>query len=546
MTVAKSPGATRKRGPISTGSKIVRFDISGLNRRFTVLEDVICRSSRVFKARFQQQRKEITTNCSTCFDDLDAVTEEITFCDKCGQNFHEVCIAKWRLERLRTFQPMTCPMCRGRWTDRSRPDIEHLKIKQELDGQAVQVYLDWLYSGTVRIDDSIPRTNDDFNVVLLQCWEVSDAMGDETFREAVIQEFFGEAEAHFWAKSIDYAFVDGKGSEATRDFVMDVFLTGVPNDWFKTESEKWPKTFAQKLADHCLKKALSGEKIKTYEEIETMYMKSQADEDKEEVMDVVSADDEDVEDLPLHRLRSRMKNRRPSFLLTRKEAPAPPRKQRKLTKNQAAITAAMYIALLPCLDLIDPLMELNAPARLSRSTLQSQGSLMSESRRFNEYDEAEVIDSEEETEEEEQVKLMKPRKKDKLDGILSQPGTDLVELCKGPFKSSETIPASEDEEQATKVAENEGKKKSKAKGAKKTKKRQTEVERLGGPVEDKPMSRRSSRVKAHETEGLDKAEDSADEAGLENQDAADEDANCWCTASESLRRPAIWKGGRWM
>ena len=253
----------------------------------------------MFKARFQRRRKESTTSCSTCFEDLDAVTEDITFCDKCGQNFHEACIAKWMTERRRTFQPMTCPTCRGNRTDRSRPDIERFRIEQELDGQAVQVYLDWLYSGTLHIDASVSRTEDYFNVVLLQCWEVSDAMDDEGFRDAVIQEFFNEAEAHFWARSIDYAFVDGKGSDAMRDFVMDIFLTQVSYDWFKTEGRKWPKTFVQKLADHCMKKALSGERIKSYEEIEAVYVTLEEDEDKDAWMKRVSADEDDIEDLPL-------------------------------------------------------------------------------------------------------------------------------------------------------------------------------------------------------------------------------------------------------
>lgn len=49
-----------------------------------------------------------------------------------------------------------------------------------------------------------------------------------------------------------------------------------------------------------------------------------------------------------------------------------------------------------------------------------------------------------------------------------------------------------------------------AKGAKKPRKRQTEVERLGDPVEGETKSRRSSGVKVHDTESLNRAEDSAD------------------------------------
>ncbi|KAJ4341691.1 hypothetical protein N0V87_001706 [Didymella glomerata] len=342
---------------------------------------------------------------------------------------------------------MTCPTCRGNWTDRSRPDIERFRIEQELDGQAVQVYLDWLYSSTLHIDASVSRTEDDFNVVLLQCWEVSEAMDDEGFRDAVIQEFFNEAEAHFWARSIDYAFVDGKGSDAMRDFVMDIFLTRVSYDWFKTEGRKWPKTFVQKLADHCMKKALSGERIKSYEEIEAVYVKLEEDEDKDAWMKRVSADEDDVEDLPLPRPQIEMTKRRPSFP-TAEETQPPARKQRKLTKNQAAITAAVYSAILPCLDLIDPLME-------------------------------------------------------------------FTRACSSTKTSSTKRKTADAQEQ-------KGKKKA-GKRTKKTNKSQTEVERLGGPVQDEPKLRRSSRLKAPDLESLNRVEDSAGEEDLEGQDAANED-----------------------
>lgn len=79
------------------------------------------------------------------------------------------------------------------------------------------------------------------------------------------------------------------------------------------------------------------------------------------------------------------------------------------------------------------------------------------------------------------------------------------------------------------------------------------MDRLGGPVEDTPKSKRSSRVKAHDTEGLHKAGDSADEAVFETPDEdvsepmefwwrcqhTDADTDCWCTNWESLGRPAI-------
>lgn len=285
-----------------------------------------------------------------------------------------------------------------------------------------------------------------------------------------------------------------------------------------------------------------------------------------------------------------MTKRRPSFP-TAEETQPPARKQRKLTKNQAAITAAVYSAILPCLDLIDPLMEFMRACSSTKTSSTKRKTADAQEQKvravvdalrerfenppvpkspevvFNEHDEAEVVDSEEdlsdeETDEEEEVEPVKPRRKDKLNVILSQSGGDFVEVYKGTVKPSETVRACEVEEELESDAEDEGKKKA-GKRTKKTNKSQTEVERLGGPVQDEPKLRRSSRLKAPDLESLNRVEDSADEEDLEGQDAANEDVSertdfwwrcqrtdadtgCWCTTWDSLGRPAIWKGGRWI
>ncbi|KAF1928939.1 uncharacterized protein M421DRAFT_92059 [Didymella exigua CBS 183.55] len=271
MTVSKSGGASKKLGPISTGSKIVRFDVPNLTRRFTVHEDVICRTSKVFKARFQQRRKELTADCSICFDDLNAVVQEISFCDTCGQNFHEDCTKKWTADRIRTYQQATCPMCCGAWANKSLSDLERLRIDQELDGQAVQSYLDWLYSRTVRIDVSISRTGDAFNLALLRCWKVSSAVQDTTFRDAIIATFFTEAKTHFWNESIEFAFGDKEKLAADmRNFVVEVFMTRMESGWFEGQSDEWPKAFVKALADKSLERALANKK--DFEDLKAMYM----------------------------------------------------------------------------------------------------------------------------------------------------------------------------------------------------------------------------------------------------------------------------------
>jgi hypothetical protein len=166
-----------------------------------------------------------------------------------------------------------------------------------------------------------------------------------------------------------------------------------------------------------------------------------------------------------------MTKRRPSFP-TAEETQPPARKQRKLTKNQAAITAAVYSAILPCLDLIDPLMEFTRACSSTKTSSTKRKTADAQEQKvravvdalrerfenppvpkspevvFNEHDEAEVVDSEEdlsdeETDEEEEVEPVKPRRKDKLNVILSQSGGDFVEVYKGTVKPSETVRASE-------------------------------------------------------------------------------------------------------
>jgi hypothetical protein len=133
--------------------------------------------------------------------------------------------------------------------------------------------------------------------------------------------------------------------------------------------------------------------------------------------------------------------------LTATTTPSPPKKQRrtpKLTEHQAATTAAVYSAMLACLDLIDPLMEFTRACAKLPAGSPKQKRVDEEEQRvrdvferlrerfenapvgeetkvvFNEFDEAEVVDSSEEgtggeeDTEEEVVQLVKPKKKEKV------------------------------------------------------------------------------------------------------------------------------------
>jgi hypothetical protein len=147
-------------------------------------------------------------------------------------------------------------MCRGAWRDKPVPEV--VQIQEALDAEAAQVYVTWLYSRTLNVDAAISHQTDDFNLKLLQCWEVSIVFDDDIFKDVVIHTFFTEAKAMFWSKSIKFAFEDERGNDNMRNFIVRIFMTRMKEGWFKTESKKWPRTFVEALADEYLDKVLDG------------------------------------------------------------------------------------------------------------------------------------------------------------------------------------------------------------------------------------------------------------------------------------------------
>jgi hypothetical protein len=145
-------------------------------------------------------------------------------------------------------------MCRATW--KNEPLVKNLNLNNnnKLDAEAVQTYLDWLYSVELRIPTHICRKTDTFNTVLLKCWAVAEAVGDDAFKSVVITTFFNEAKARLWSESIKWAFVDDHASEDIRSFVIEVFLAFMKPGWFKKEGRKWPNSFVSELADKILER----------------------------------------------------------------------------------------------------------------------------------------------------------------------------------------------------------------------------------------------------------------------------------------------------
>jgi hypothetical protein len=168
-------------------------------------------------------------------------------------------------------------MCRATWlTD---PSLSQLDIKSELDPEAVQAYLDWLYTSDLRIDETIPKTDDAFNLHLLKLWAVAAVVQDENFKTLVITTFFDEAKARFWTDSVKWAFVNRKGNNEIRDFIIEISLAYIEPGWFKKEGSRWPEAFVRELADAAM---VRWEQRKSFAEQKKMWMRKLNFEDEEE------------------------------------------------------------------------------------------------------------------------------------------------------------------------------------------------------------------------------------------------------------------------
>lgn len=161
----------------------------------------------------------------------------------------------------------------------------------------MQVYLDWLYSGTIHIPTTVSWYLDSSNLVMLKCWEVSTALEDTTFKNAVIYTYLTKKKAMFRVASREFVFGEEKRCHEMEDFVVDVFMARLKPGWFERESDKWPKRFVRVLADKSLEKALAGGL--DVENLKAKYlgaMENERDGEVEEVEDVDSTTEDDSDD----------------------------------------------------------------------------------------------------------------------------------------------------------------------------------------------------------------------------------------------------------
>jgi hypothetical protein len=141
-------------------------------------------------------------------------------------------------------------MCRAPW--KNEPLLKCIALGDKLDPEAVQMYLDWLYTRRLDLPATLSRRTDAFNLVLLKCWAVACAFDDKTFRSSVLTTFFAESRAQFWLASVEWVFAEGNASSEIKAFVLDVFMAFSKPGWFKTEAEKWPQGFVREVGDRAL------------------------------------------------------------------------------------------------------------------------------------------------------------------------------------------------------------------------------------------------------------------------------------------------------
>jgi hypothetical protein len=133
--------------------------------------------------------------------------EPLEFCRTgCGQNMHDFCMQEWI--NTRGWIPrhdVSCPFCRKPWAPESMQVDEDGIVSEsmytawndcwttpdDLAGEAMNVYVAWLYSGgKLRLDSHTPRDSDDFAIYLLQCFRISCYFKDSSFTADIIDALF--------------------------------------------------------------------------------------------------------------------------------------------------------------------------------------------------------------------------------------------------------------------------------------------------------------------------------------------------------------------
>lgn len=149
--------------------------------------------------------------------------DDITFCRaQCGKNMHVKCMKDWQRAHV---NPIACPLCRDPWKEEDSGVIE---IAQDLDREALQLYISWLYSGELNLSDKLAGPHEEFNILLLKAYRVAMHLADEEFEFAIAAEFISSVESKrnpgFGNRSIELAFDPRYTSEKIQLFMVYAVL----------------------------------------------------------------------------------------------------------------------------------------------------------------------------------------------------------------------------------------------------------------------------------------------------------------------------------
>ncbi|KAJ4365598.1 hypothetical protein N0V83_008218 [Neocucurbitaria cava] len=275
MAIIKRPGKSKKMRPFGLGPNCVSFKVNNCDRLFTVHEDLLCANSEYFKEKLQKTRKPIGGRCPVCHERLHPTLDDITFCSaKCGKNMHLKCMKAWR-KRSQAEKPRrrpTCPMCRSYWKQRTDGVV---LIHEELDRNAVQLYIDWLYSGKLQVDEKFNRSSDEYNVQLLKGWTVSSTFKDVTFTYAIIAEYLSwevkySPSPYFGPDAAKYAFEDQDIGSMKR-FVVDAFLVDIEDGWSESNATGFPPAFVRAVCVAAVRSMKKNRNNKDYSDLLSTY-----------------------------------------------------------------------------------------------------------------------------------------------------------------------------------------------------------------------------------------------------------------------------------
>jgi hypothetical protein len=197
--------------------------------------------------------------CPICHEDLDPSKEDVTFCRaSCGQNVHEECMEQWMQAQKGTPR---CPLCRKFWKQK-REDL--ITLGEELDPDAVQVYLDWLYTKRIVFQMDPYGLEEYFSFSLLTAWIVAESMQDVDFRHQLVAKYVSATangeDTSFGRTSIHYAF-ETESSPSMRAFVIDAFLVDLDPGWFDDSAHLFPANFLHKLCGSVLRSMKDQKRI---------------------------------------------------------------------------------------------------------------------------------------------------------------------------------------------------------------------------------------------------------------------------------------------